>query len=167
MIKRILSISFLMIVSLVWFVIPCMAQTQKDSKSKNAVSQATTDVSTTVGSDERPEFFYDSKGKPDPMDVPWFHKEFIGNANAGPKNDAPKKVEINVEERLTGQVTGIVYSEIKPEDSLALIGIQIVKIGDNVKIEQLPKMAKVSKINKQEVILVYEGKTYPVKISGS
>src|SRR5208283_2340050 len=154
----------LIIVGLVLFVIPGMAQTQKNSKAKNTGSQSTTNVSATEGSDERPQFYYDSKGKPDPMDVPWFHKEFIGTPTPSPKNEPPKEVKINVEERLNGQLTGIVYSETKPEESLALIGIQIVKIGDNVKIEQLPKLAKVSKINKQDVILVYEGKTYPVKI---
>ncbi len=166
MIKRILSIG-LMTGGLVLIVIPGMAQTQKDIKAKNTSSQSTTNVPVADGSDERPQFYYDSKGKPDPMDIPWFHKEFIEAPTSSPKNEAPKEVKINVEERLNGQLTGIVYSETKPEESLALIGIQIVKIGDDVKIEQLPKTAKVSKINKQDIILVYEGKTYPVRISGS
>ena len=72
-----------------------------------------------------------------------------------------------MEEHLKGQVSGIVFCETNPAGSLALIGDKIVKIGDLIKIAQLPKSAKILKINKQDVVMSYEGKSYPVKISGS
>lgn len=147
--------------------LPCVAQTQKDTKSIDSVSKSTTNSMAMDTSDERTKFFYDSKGRPDPMDIPWHHKDFMEPASRTHNTDTTIVVRINVEERLRGQVNGIVYSETKPDDSLALIGTQIVKLGDIVTIDQLPKSAKVSKINKQDIILLYEGKTYPVKISGS
>jgi type II secretory pathway component PulC len=141
-----------------------MAQTQKEAQVSNSLSESTTLIPALTASNEQPKFFYDSKGKPDPMAIPWYHKELVRSTGPGEK---PVEVQLSIQESLKGKLTGIVYSETNPASSCALIGEQIVNVGDAVIISQLSKSAKVFKINKQDIIIIYEGKTYPVKFAGN
>ena len=163
MTKRAIYISVL-IVSIGLTISMSMAQTQKEAQVSKSLSSSTTIIPALTASDERPKFFYDSKGKADPMAVPWFHKELVKSPGPGEK---PVDVQMSIEESLKGKLTGIVYSETNPASSCALIGDQIVNVGDTVIISQLSKSAKVFKINKQDIILIFEGKMYPVKFAGN
>jgi hypothetical protein len=99
-------------------------------------------------------FFYDSKGKQDPMLMPWkYVNESAGSGNAGKGIDG---IETTLPEDIDKQLSGIVWSTHEP---LALIGDRIVREGDEI------AHAKVLKINKGEVIFLYSGKKFPVKVS--
>jgi hypothetical protein len=97
-------------------------------------------------------FFYDSKGKQDPMLMPWKYTNESGSTDdkgpAGPDTTLPNDID--------KQLSGVVWSDREP---LALIGDRIVREGDEI------AHVKVLKINKGEVIFLYSGKKFPVKVS--
>lgn len=99
-------------------------------------------------------YYYDSKGKADPMNMPWLY-ESKSSVPAGTK-EIPELVT-SLPDSIQKQVTGVVWSEREP---LALVGDKIVHEGDEI------AHAKVVKINQGEVIFLYSGKMFPVKISG-
>lgn len=98
-------------------------------------------------------YYYDSKGKPDPMYIPWrVQGEVTGKQSGAP---GATGVDIVLPETVGAQVCGVVWS---PKDPVALVGDKIVHEGDEI------TSAKVVKINKGEVIFLYGGKTFPVKV---
>jgi len=135
------------------------AQATDTEKKESIAKPAENPESTTP---EQPKFFYDSKGKPDPMDLPWLRKGGGEPGAPGPRQTQP--VVINVQEKLKNKLSGVVYCETNPVGSMALIGHDIVKVGDSVKIADLPKTAKITKINRKDIMLSYDGKSYPLKM---
>jgi hypothetical protein len=100
-------------------------------------------------------FFYDSKGKQDPMLMPWkYINESASTGNAEDKGAMGG--EVTLPEDIDKQLMGVVWSA---HDPLALIGDRIVREGDEI------AHVKVLKINKGEVIFLYSGKKFPVKVS--
>jgi hypothetical protein len=102
-------------------------------------------------------FFYDSKGKTDPMYMPWKYIDESAVTSAG--GETGKSVEIEVSslpESIDKQLTGVVWCTKEP---LALIGDKIVREGDEI------AHVKILKINKGEVVFLYAGKKFPVKVS--
>lgn len=97
-------------------------------------------------------FFYDSKGKQDPMYMPW---KYISES-AGPSTRTNGEIDVLLPESIDKQLSGIVWSAREP---LALIGDKIVREGDEI------AHAKILKINKGEVIFLYSGKKFPVKVN--
>jgi hypothetical protein len=97
-------------------------------------------------------FFYDSKGKQDPMLMPWKYTNESGSTDdkgpVGPDTTLPNDID--------KQLSGVVWSDREP---LALIGDRIIREGDEI------AHVKVLKINKGEVIFLYSGKKFPVKVS--
>ncbi|MFB3897836.1 MAG: hypothetical protein ACE14V_16215, partial [bacterium] len=85
-------------------------------------------------------YFYDSKGKQDPMLMPWkYINESGGAAGTGDKGVA--EGGLTLPDEIDKQLSGIVWSE---HDPLALIGDRIVREGDEI------AHAKILKINKGE-----------------
>ena len=100
-------------------------------------------------------FFYDSKGKSDPMFMPWrFINESSGSTETG--RDITEQEISSLPDGIDKQLTGVVWSMYKPT---ALIGDKIVREGDEI------AHVKVLKINKGEVIFLYAGKKFPVKVN--
>ena len=100
-------------------------------------------------------FFYDSKGKADPMLMPW---KYI-DESAAPTGTGAGKGDQDISslpESIDKQLSGVVWC---PKEPLALIGDKIVREGDEI------AHVKVLKINKGEVIFLYAGKKFPVKVS--
>ncbi|MCX7919233.1 MAG: hypothetical protein N3A72_06430 [bacterium] len=101
---------------------------------------------------------YDSKGKDDPMLMPWKFIEESGTPSSSGVKGGVKGTDLEpatLPEEIERQVTGIVWC---PKEPLALIGDKIVREGDEV------AHAKILKINKGEVIFLYAGKKFPVKV---
>lgn len=100
-------------------------------------------------------YFYDSKGKQDPMLMPWKYMKESGEGAASDIKDSNGD-GVTLPENIDKQLSGVVWSA---HDPVALIGDRIVREGDEI------AHAKVLKINKGEVIFLYSGKKFPVKVS--
>jgi len=127
--------------------------TAKEASPLDVIKSATEKSTVTF----QKKFFYDSKGKADPMYMPW---KYIDESGVGPAGtEAGKGIEAEVSslpESIDKQLTGVVWCSKEPR---ALIGDKIVREGDEI------AHVKVLKINKGEVIFLYAGKKFPVKVS--
>jgi hypothetical protein len=133
--------------------------------SNTDTSTTAKDGSITTGTPAAPaevkKFFYDSKGKPDPMENPFLIKE-APKAEPGVKIEAP--VQINPAQVIREQLSGIIFAEDAPADSIAIVNGKFVKTGNVIKIPALPKSIKISKIKREEISVLYESKIYNVRL---
>ncbi|MDI6783855.1 MAG: hypothetical protein QME64_07155 [bacterium] len=127
--------------------------TAKEASPLEVIKSATEKSTVTF----QKKFFYDSKGKADPMYMPWKYIDESGVGPAGTVTGKGTEAELSsLPESIDKQLAGVVWCAKEP---LALIGDKIVREGDEI------AHVKVLKINKGEVIFLYAGKKFPVKVS--
>jgi hypothetical protein len=106
-------------------------------------------------------FLYDSKGKPDPMESPWLVKD-TPRTDSGTSNEKP--VQINISQVIREQLSGIIFAEDNPADSVAIFNGKFVKNGNVCKIPSLPKPIKISKLKREEISVAYDSKIYNIRL---
>jgi hypothetical protein len=159
--KQLLN-KFIIILGLFSFAVPlCLVQaadnpttssqtTAVKEKSPLDIINTATEKSTVTF---QKKFFYDSKGKQDPLLMPW---KYINESGGGTGVKVGVDGVVTLPEDIDKQLMGVVWSA---HDPVALIGDRIVREGDEI------AHVKVLKINKGEVIFLYSGKKFPVKVS--
>jgi hypothetical protein len=129
-----------------------ISTTSKDTVISSGVPTAPVEVK---------KFFYDSKGRPDHMENPLLTKE-VPTTEAGNKPEAP--VQINPAQVLKEHLSGIIFAEDSPMDSIAIVNGKFVKTGNVIKIPALPKSIKINKIKREELTVLYDNKIYNVSL---
>lgn len=136
-------------------------------EASNLTTNKTTETTITlpepVKLDMEPKFFYESKGKTDPMDLPWAGKSNKGDGQAVSGEQAPE-VEVDPMTVIKPEVKGVVYCQEKPASSLVILGENILKVGQTATIKGLPKTVKVVSIQPNMVTVSYLTKNYKIKI---
>jgi hypothetical protein len=129
-----------------------------------AVSTASTGIvlPESVKIDMEPKFFYDSKGKSDPMDLPWEGQEALAAASG--TGEKPVEAEVDPLTIIKPEVKGVVFCKEKPSTSMVIIGESILKTGQTATVKGLPKAVKVIKIEPNSVTVSYISKIYKIKI---
>jgi hypothetical protein len=138
------------------------ASTPAPAAAAVSTSSTTIIMPESVKIDMESKFFYDSKGKSDPMDLPWEGKEALTAAPG--TGEKPAEVEIDPLTIIKPEVKGVVYCKEKPSTSMVIIGESILKAGQTATLKGLPKAVKVIKIEPNVVTVSYISKTYKIKI---
>jgi hypothetical protein len=125
----------------------------------------------TVTEDTTPVFYYDTKGRPDPMDLPWLMKTDIPIIEIHKpviKKVLPKKIIVNPQDILQQNLQGIIYADYSPAaGSLVILNGQYGKTGQVLNIPGLPNPVKIELIRKSEVVIQYQKKRYTIKLANS
>jgi len=116
-----------------------------------------------------PTYQYDSKGKSDPMEVPWRSgAPLVSKTSPGANGKVdvkPADLEINVREVVKSQLTGIVYNESVPSTSSVILNGKLVKAGNTIQLKGLPESLKLTRITKNEILVTYQKKSYSIKLN--
>lgn len=158
---RKLLFSFISIVFALTLIMSLCFAADKSTTSKDTTAKEPSPLEIITSATEKStvtfqkKFIYDSKGKSDPMLMPWKFIDESATSSSGESGKVMVEPEV-LPEGIDKQLTGVVWCAKEP---LALIGDKIVREGDEI------AHVKILKINKGEVIFLYAGKKFPVKVS--